>query len=158
MTSNFRRKANRLRDFNYCSPFCYFVTICTADKRKVFTNSSIFSEVVNCLKESATRHNFQIFAYCFMPDHLHLLIGANESEADLIKFIKLFKQRTGYEYGKKYKVKLWQKSFYDHIIRKEESLIEKTRYILENPIRKGLVIDFREYPFLGSMIFDINEL
>ena len=43
-------------------------------------------------------------------------------------------------------------------LRKEELLKEVARYILENPVRKGLVDNFKEYPFLGSRIFDITEL
>ncbi|MGB7292023.1 MAG: transposase [Thermodesulfobacteriota bacterium] len=158
MRTDFRRKPNRLSGFDYSTPNAYFVTICTADKRMIFNNSETVSESVERLKTSAERLGFQIIAYCFMPDHVHLLVDASESKCDLIKFIKRFKQKTGYEFKKKRGLTLWQRSFYDHILRSEESLIKKARYIFNNPVRKGLVEDFREYPFLGSRVFDIDEI
>ena len=155
---DFRRKTNRLKNFDYSSPYTYFITICTANRKEVFNNSQTVSEMLEYLSESASRQNFQILAYCFMPDHVHFLIGANDSDADLIKFIKHFKQKTGYEFKKKHGINLWQRSFYDYILRKEESVIETVRYIFNNPVRKGLVKEFKEYPFLGSMVFDIRDI
>lgn len=92
-----------------------------------------------------------------MPDHLHLLLvgGDNSSLQD---FVKIFKQESGFYFKQNYNVSLWQPSYYDHVLRKEESVGEIIHYILENPVRKGIVNDFRGYPFLGSMVFDINEL
>jgi len=155
---DFRRKTNRLKDFGYISPHTYFITICTANRKQIFDNNEIVSEMVKHLKEPAYKLNYQILAYCFMPDHVHLLVGANEAHADLIKFIKHFKQKTGYGLKRRHGINLWQRSFYDHILRKEESVIETVRYIFNNPVRKGLVEEFRQYPFLGSMVFDINDI
>ncbi len=45
--------------------------------------------------------------------------------------------------------KLWQKSFYDHVIRKEEDLNSIAGYIFNNPVRKELVENYEDYPFLG---------
>ncbi|HJZ04900.1 MAG TPA: hypothetical protein VI935_09660 [Thermodesulfobacteriota bacterium] len=59
---------------------------------------------------------------------------------------------------KKQGFNLWQKSFYDHILRNEESVIETVRYIFNNPVRKGMVGEFKEYPFFGSMVFDIEDI
>jgi putative transposase len=155
---NFRRKTNRLKDFEYINPFIYFVTICSYEKNKTFVNSDIVSEKLKHLEKSADKHNLKVLAYCFMPDHVHLLIGSNDTEGNLINFIKEFKQKTGYEFKKKHEVNLWQKSFYDHILRKEESVIDLVRYIFNNPVRKGLVTEFKKYSFLGSMVVDIDDI
>ena len=114
--------------------------------------------MIGHLKESASTLNFQILAYCFMPDHVHFLVSAKDDDCDLIKFITHFKQKTGYEFKERHGINLWQRSFYDHILRKEESVIDKAKYIFNNPVRKGLVKDFKEYPFLGSMVFDIEDI
>ena len=42
---------------------------------------------------------------------------------------------------------LWQKNFYDHVVRKEEPLIKIAEYIVNNPIRKGIVSEWEEYPY-----------
>ena len=53
---------------------------------------------------------------------------------------------------KNYNKNLWHISYYDHILRKEEAIESVGLYILENPVRKGLVSDFSEYPFSRSFI------
>jgi len=45
----------------------------------------------------------------------------------------------------------WQKDFYDHVIRKHEDITTQIKYILDNPVRKGLVSSWQEYPFKGSI-------
>jgi len=59
---------------------------------------------------------------------------------------------------KKYKTKLWQPNYYDHILRKEETIKDVALYIFNNPVRKNLVSDFRKYPFSGATVFNLNEL
>jgi putative transposase len=83
-----------------------------------------------------------------MPDHLHILTSGDE-RISLIKFVKLFKQITGYNFKKATRRRLWQKSFYDHVVRKEENLNSIAEYIFNNPVRKGIVKDYDDYPFLG---------
>jgi len=45
----------------------------------------------------------------------------------------------------------WQKDFYDHIIRTNENIATQVRYILDNPVRRGLLSSWQEYPFMGSI-------
>jgi REP element-mobilizing transposase RayT len=92
-----------------------------------------------------------------MPDHLHILIQGKEGSS-LGEFMRIFKQKSEYYFRKEADGFLWQRSYYDHVLRKEESIEEVAKYILENPVRKGLVNNFVDYPFSGSMVFDIKEL
>jgi hypothetical protein len=55
------------------------------------------------------------------------------------------------------KLKLWQPSYYDHVLRKDEDTLNVARYILDNPVRKGLVKHFLEYGFSGSFEMDISK-
>jgi hypothetical protein len=52
----------------------------------------------------------------------------------------------------------WQKDFFDHILRKDESLPSVIRYILENPVRKGLVSDWRDYTFKGAIGCNLDDV
>lgn len=104
--------------------------------------------------------NFIVWAYCFMPDHLHIVLEGDCENADLKKFISSFKQISGYRYrqnvGQRFSVdgtpKLWQPSFYDHVLRKDEDLLDVVRYTLQNPVRKHLVRHYTEYMYSGSLI------
>jgi len=148
----FKRKPNRVDLSFYKGIRVYFVTICTNDKQKVFTNRETVDEHIQILSECCEKEKFSVWAYCFMPDHIHLLLTANEN-SDLIKLVTAYKKLSGYEYKKTMGKNLWQKSFYDHILRKEEDIKQLVRYVLENPVRKKLVEDFKEYPFSGSLEF-----
>ncbi len=95
-----------------------------------------------------------------MPDHLHFLLEGKTKDADLKKMIAKFKQISAYQYrqnvGQRFiaekEPKLWQPSFYDHVLRKDEDLLDVVRYILNNPVRKGLVRHYTEYMYSGSLV------
>jgi len=144
-------KRPRIKYFSYKGSFSYFLTICTDSKKEIFISKEIFELVFNHLKDISNQFGFQIYAYCFMPDHLHLLVFADNEKASLKEFLKMFKQKSGYYYKQKYGHKLWQPSFYDHVLRKEESLNTITEYILLNPVRKGLVENYKDYPYSGLL-------
>ncbi|MGR3173831.1 MAG: REP-associated tyrosine transposase [Candidatus Scalindua sp.] len=143
-----QRKRNRLQHFDYEGSYVYFLTICCYDNMNYFTNKNIVFTVLDSLNRISSEMSFTIIVYCFMPDHLHILTSGNE-KTNLIKFIKTFKQITGYNFKKADGRNLWQKSFHDHVVRKEESLNTIAEYIFNNPVRKGLVNNYEDYPFLG---------
>ena len=95
----------------------------------------------------------EVLAYCYMPDHIHLLAAASD-EADLPAFMRTFKQRTGYSCKKAlgWDGPFWQKSYYDHILRSEERVEAVAAYIWGNPVRAGLVEGIVDYPFSGSLV------
>lgn len=156
MNKEIKRTRIRIKDFRYTGSYAYFITICAFDKQTYFTDNDVINSLLRDLKEEADRFRFSIYAYCFMPDHLHLLLIGDE-ESDLIKFIKIFKQKTGYYFKRHFGKPLWQRSFFDHVIRKREYIIDVAGYIFDNPVRKEMVDDFRKYPYLGSFVMDLNE-
>lgn len=93
-----------------------------------------------------------------MPDHLHLLLVASSGDADLIEAMKRFKQGTGFTYKQQERQPLWQKSYYDHVLRRDEDIRFVARYIAENPVRAGLVEHYGEYPLTGSLIGRVEDL
>ncbi len=50
----------------------------------------------------------------------------------------------------------WQRSFFDHALRQDEDMKRAVLYILGNPVRKGLVQHFHDYPLCGSFVFDLS--
>jgi len=93
-----------------------------------------------------------------MPDHLHIITMGTQVDANLLKFINSYKQKTGFWMSKHQPGVSWQKDFYDHIIRKAEGLPEVIRYILDNPVRQGLVADWRDYPFKGAIGCNLEDI
>jgi putative transposase len=151
-------KRPRLKHFEYVGAYTYFITILTADRQSYFKKAYNVDALIIFLKEIADKENFSVTVYCFMPDHLHLLVNGLEEESDLKKFMKLFKQKSGYWFKKITDQSLWHLSYYDHILRKAETVNDVVWYILNNPVRKGIVSDFKEYRFNGSFTMNIQEL
>jgi putative transposase len=149
---DFKRKVNRVDLEFYRQKRIYFLTICCFNGQEILRNEQIVNELLKKLMECCKTHEFTNYVYCFMPDHVHLLLGGEEG-SDLIKMVKQFKQLTGYSFKKETGERLWQKSYYDHILRKEEDVVKIVRYILENPVRKGLTKHPEEYQFSGSLEF-----
>jgi len=93
-----------------------------------------------------------------MPDHLHLLVEACDEQADLVAFAKDIKQRIGYRHPRKSAARIWQKGLHDRVLRDDEATLTVVKYILENPVRAGLVKEPRDYPYSGSAIWTWDQL
>ena len=84
-----------------------------------------------------------------MPDHVHILIEGKRPDSSLPVFVRDFKQRSSYVFRQRYGKALWQRSYYDHVLRTDEDIRDVARYLFENPVRKGMLEDFRQFPFSG---------
>jgi putative transposase len=146
----------RLCDFSYKGCYRYFTTLRCYRGITHFSDSILISAALRILRQTAKQRNFYIWAYCFMPDHLHLLIEGKTEDADMRKFISVFKQKTAFWFHRRYNTKLWQPSYYDRVLRKDEATSAVARYIFENPVRKGIVTDYLQYPYSGS--FELNDI
>ena len=93
-----------------------------------------------------------------MPDHAHLLVEGLDETSDLRRFAKLAKQRSSALHKKKTGHRLWQEGYFERVLRDDDSGPEYARYIVNNPMRKGLVASPRDYPHTGSDAWTIEEL
>jgi putative transposase len=153
-----KRRSLRLPGFDYHHPGPYHVTLGTYERQPFFTSPELVAALREELASVAASAGAQIYAYCFMPDHLHILLVLSGT-MDLVEFVRRFKGRSTrvfWQHGGK--GKLWQRGFYDHILRAEEGLPEVARYILANPVRAGLAQDFRSYFGSGSFVFRLEDL
>lgn len=167
------RKRFHLPRDSYLGCQIYFVTICSAYRRPVFNNFQLAATIIAILKAHAALSHFLLHAWCLMPDHFHALVeGATES-SDLFAFVRRFKQRTTTECASARADKsdrplqnqtltpvgphlLWQRNFYEHILRNPEHLASVASYIWMNPVRKGLCASPEEYPFSGTMTLGLK--
>lgn len=146
------RKRIRLKSFDYLGRYRYFVAICTYAQTQVFTVEGHIRIVSTILQEISKAEGFLLWAYCFMPDHLHILVEGLHEESDFRRFVKLFKQKSGYQCKQVMGMKLWQEDYFERILRREETTLKAMEYILNNPVRRGLVSYPEEYPFSYSLL------
>jgi putative transposase len=144
-------KRIRLGKESYRGKIVCFVTICFEGRERVARDPAIAEWLIESLLGHAARHGILLHAYCLMPDHLHVLGEGLTAEADFLRFIVDFKQATGFAYGQKWRKKLWERRFYDHILRGMADLEGVAWYVWMNPVRKGICGCAGEYGFSGSM-------
>jgi REP element-mobilizing transposase RayT len=145
-----KNRSLRLKEFHYKGPYVYFVTSTTCNRQNLFTRSEFAKVIIEQIKKIRIKENFKLYAYCIMPDHLHLLLCPDENGKNLSGVMQLISGRTTKAFWQQGgKDKLWQRGFYDHVARKTEDLREIALYILNNPVRKGLVEKYEDYPFCG---------
>ena len=151
-------KRPRIHGFPYTGFHRYSLTICTKDRREIFIDGDVVAAVLLTIQQSAAVNDFAVFGYCFMPDHVHIVVTATSRKCQLAKVrlevettLRLsHKQQTGES--------LWQPSYFDHVLRDDEETWRAVRYVFENPVRKGLVHNFCDYPFSGSDVFSMEQL
>jgi len=149
-----KRKSIRLARELYQGPMIGMATICFFDRLNVIENKlapHLTSQIVNISKKS----DINILLYCIMPDHLHLILNIEHTDQNFLDTITYFKRKTAFELKEKLSLKqLWQDRFIDRIIRDEKELEKLVRYILDNPVRKNLVNDYKHWPYFGGKYYD----
>ena len=151
-------RPKRLESFDYLGPHRYFLTFCTDGRHRAFSDAGHVSLVQRQILRAADDCGFELVAYCFMPDHVHLLLDGRHDAADCRAFITRSKQFSGFYYARETHRRLWQRYVYERTLRSDEASLGVTRYILENPLRAGLARRIQDYPFVGSSLYTIEQL
>lgn len=163
MTNSFgKRKSIRLKEYNYSGAGFYFVTICTDDKKHLFGKIVDNEMHLNAAGEAAQKcwleipehyPNVKSDVSVVMPNHIHGILIIEESTnaraQNIVPLRNQFQKIASGSVGavvRGYKIgvtkwlrqntsvqEVWQKNFYEHIIREEESLLQIQEYILNNP-------------------------
>src|SRR5207302_726122 len=119
----------------------YFVTICCDPQgRNQLCHKQVAEQIFRTAKLYDDRSRWYLELMLLMPDHLHALI-AMDGEASLSSTIANFKRATSKFAGVR-----WQRNFFDHRLRHDESSTEKDAYIRYNPVRAGLVPSKSHWP------------
>ncbi len=148
------RKPNRLKDYDYSSAGAYFITVCTAKRKKLLWGKNVGADIIRpqniplspigkiveqgILQIPNHYANISVDKYCIMPDHIHLIIRIHSDENGRIisaptmsTVIGSMKRWVSKQTG----ISIWQKSFYDHGIRNQQDYDETWEYIENNPIK-----------------------
>lgn len=143
-----RRKQLRLKNYDYKNNGAYFITICTVGKRhilgKIVGGDAYIAPNIELSEYGVTVEKYVknikgMDTYTIMPNHIHMIIRigfdsdgtmwASSPTRGIPQLIKSFKTMVSKECG----TTIFQRSYYDHIIRSEADYMEKQKYILTNP-------------------------
>jgi REP element-mobilizing transposase RayT len=136
-----------LRKGRFSQPgYCYFITTATKSRLPVLSDPAASKIVMDCLKWQNEQGKIDLIAGVVMPDHIHFAARLlSTTLPSLMHSLKSFtSKKINDQLGRKGPI--WGSQYYDHAIRTDDELRERVSYCLQNPVRKGLVNHFKEYP------------
>jgi putative transposase len=156
--STIKAKKHRLPPEAYYGEVSVSITANLAPRIPAFRDSSLVETMLTLLNEAVEKHHSTVPIYCFMPDHLHLVIKGVDFTSRPKSAMDGFKYRSGL-WLREYRPEIgWQDDYYDRKIRKYEEWRRVGCYFLHNPVRRGIVEDPFEYPHTGSIGWDLRKL
>jgi REP element-mobilizing transposase RayT len=126
------------------------VTVGVKARVPVFAHRLLAAETVDVLRRHSAQVGVTLWAYCVMPDHGHLVLTPSAT-CDIVSFVGQFKSlslRAAWKLG--VDGSFWQPRFWDHFARKEDEAKRVILYVLQNPVRAGLVAQWHDYAFSGA--------
>ena len=148
-----KRKQIRLTEYDYSLPGAYFITVCTANRMRIFWDDvgadiirphNVPLSSVGKIAEQAILQvkdyykGITVDQYCIMPDHIHLILrvkldigGRMISAPTVSTVVGSMKRWVSRKIGRP----IWQKSFYEHTIRNQQDYNEIWEYIANNPLK-----------------------
>jgi len=92
------------------------LTYVTDNRRELFTNALTVDFVHAHFLRAAAEERFEGIAYCFMPDHLHVIVSGQTDESDCKAYIKAAKQYSSYYWMRDHDHRLWERYGHDRVI------------------------------------------
>ncbi|MEM0514229.1 transposase [Pseudoalteromonas sp. YIC-827] len=129
----------------------YFITFCCARRTPLFLCPQLAQLFCSSIAYHEQTACCRWLTWVLMPDHFHgLLMLQKHDLSSCVQHLKGFTaKQINQNLGKGGRI--WQRGFYDHALRSEEHRLGIARYIVANPIRKGIVSRIQDYPYWDSV-------
>jgi putative transposase len=136
----------------------YFITTCTNNRRQVLARDEVAKVLVDEWRVGHGQHGWAVGRYVIMPDHVHFFCRPERDGKKLSEFVGFWKSYTsrrinalGSPRSTPADTTLWQREFFDHILRSDESYSQKWNYVRDNPVRAGLVRSADAWKYAGEI-------
>jgi REP element-mobilizing transposase RayT len=152
----------------------YFVTMCTADRQAILAAHDAHDAFRAYAERGYRERTIAVGRYVLMPDHVHLFVSGGADfnlemwarglkravskvvAARVTRAVSLKPESARDESARETRAAtpdgIWQRGFFDHLLRSEESYAEKWEYVRQNPVRAGLVARAEDWPFQGEIV------
>jgi len=129
----------------------YYITACTHNRRPILDRPAVHDSFIQ-FALSALDYQICVGRYVIMPDHIHLLASFGPESIPVSRWMKSLKNAISKSLrNANFPEPHWQKGFFDHVIRSQESYDEKWLYVRDNPVRAGLVRSAQDWPYAGEI-------
>jgi REP element-mobilizing transposase RayT len=150
------RHLRRLERIHVDAPM-YFVTSCTKNRRQLLARDEVANILIDEWRAARDRHGWAVGRYVVMPDHVHFFCRPELGAKPLSEFVGFWKSYTSRKIhalnlprSAPAATTLWQREFFDHVLRSSESYSEKWNYVRDSPVRAGLVSAADDWPYAAK--------
>lgn len=135
----------------------YHIMLRGINKQQIFEDSEDYEKFLYILKDCKEISGFELYAYCLMGNHIHLLIKTTKEPLQLI--FKRIGSRFVYWYNQKYERigHLFQDRFKSQPIEDEKYFFAVLRYIHQNPVKDGLVKNIYDYKYSSCWAYNAQK-
>jgi putative transposase len=135
-----------------------FCDIMHQNRRQVLASDEVAKVLIDEWHAAHERHGWAVGRYVIMPDHVHFFCRPELDAKTLSEFVGFWKSYTsrkihalGQPRSPPAATTLWQREFFDHVLRSAESYGEKWNYVRANPVRTGLVSTADDWKYAGEV-------
>jgi REP-associated tyrosine transposase len=135
-----------------------YVTTCTRHRKPLLACYNVAKVLIAEWHAAHDRHGWAVGRYVIMPDHVHFFSRPEFDAKPLSEFVAFWKSCTsrkvhalGLPRSTPAATTLWQREFFDHVLRSSERYSEKWNYVRDNPVRAGLVSNADEWKYAGEI-------
>jgi len=130
-------------------PVIVFVTVCSKDRKKIFATRQVHELLLDCWSRTDT---WLVGRYVVMPDHIHLFCapGNSSRSVSLQRWVTYWKALATLAWPVPGDEPVWQRHFWDSQLRRDESYDAKWDYVVQNPVRAGLVEGVGDWGYQGE--------
>ena len=136
----------------------YYVTTCVDNRKAVLARNEAAQILAGEWRAAHRRHGWAVGRYVIMPDHVHFFCRGEIGAKTLSEFVGNWKSWTSrrihaleWPRSTPSATTLWQREFFDHVLRSNESYSEKWNYVRNNPVRARLVSSADDWPYAGEI-------
>jgi putative transposase len=138
-------------DWIYTDTPVYFITAVTHGRQRILADEATHA-VFRAFCQSAHDRGVLVGSYVLMPDHLHVFVCVPPGDGRLSAWMKSLKNTLSKHWRSQgIAATHWQKGYFDHLLRSEESHAEKWKYVRDNPVRAQLCLTPDDWPYAGQI-------
>lgn len=128
-----------------------FLTVVTRERKRCLAAKTPFETLSDIWSRSAQIDGWYVGDYLLMPDHVHLFARAAPDPKPLARWVGGWKSLSARRLKGKFEPPLWQRDYFDRILRSADDYSEKWDYVANNPVRKGLCVNRTDWPWRGRL-------
>ena len=138
--------------FNYRGKHRYLITLLARPSCGTIAQKDHVEETLRILHSCSRSHLFELYAYCFLPDRLVLLIRGTDEGSDMKAFLSAFRASSSNSFRETRGTELWMKKYQERVLRKTELTRAAAEEIFRLPVKAGLAATPGAYQFQGSQV------